>query len=74
MSDYDENDFEHDSAMDDKPVKESTAATTKPKPKTADSKQVRFKTGGKIGDFDSLAKTRPHDTVDYNNMPSAYKK
>jgi hypothetical protein len=59
MSEYSDEGFDMDSAMDDKPVREKAGAkaqTAKKAPGTAPEKKVGFKLGGGIDKFDELNK------------------
>jgi hypothetical protein len=86
MSEYSDDGFDLDSAMDDKPVKDNkgnSKAQTNKKPGTAPEKKVGFKLGGGIDKFDDLnkdlttktgASTRPQDPVKYEDLPNSLKK
>ena len=80
MSDYSEEGFEMDSAMDDKPVREKPQAKTEKtekKPGTAPEKKVGFKLGGGIDKFDDVktgVSTKNQDPVKYEDLPTSFKK
>jgi hypothetical protein len=81
MSEYSDEGFDMDDAMDDKPVREKEKPQPKTeagkKPGTAPEKKVGFKLGGAIDKFDDIktgASTKNKDPVEYKDLPNSLKK